>query len=160
MYQIQYLYQTGDSFGSHDADGILELEWENLDVAKANLKRIKEHYEMYRRMNSYYEKLDKFQLTQENASKDWLAKEVKLGAYDHGQFERAIDKQNITLFEDRGFEVKEFFDPTIAENCIVLYTDKGKPFQFWCPWCGYFETLHTAKIIKKNPIDNDMEINF
>lgn len=45
-YQIKYIYDTGDSFNHYrDEEGVLELINEDLNVAKENLKRIKEHYE-------------------------------------------------------------------------------------------------------------------
>ena len=40
-----YNYNTGDSFSSESGlESFLELEWTNLDIAKANLVRIQEHY--------------------------------------------------------------------------------------------------------------------
>jgi hypothetical protein len=30
---------------------------------------------------------------------------------------------------------------------IVFKSDKGKLFQFYAPWCGYFETLYGAEIV-------------
>lgn len=51
-YKIKYSYRTGDSFGHHDADGVLEMEWENVDIAKAALKRIQEHYRWYEDQNA------------------------------------------------------------------------------------------------------------
>ena len=48
MYQIKIAYTTGNSFNTENREEIFdELEWENLDVAKENLKRIKEHYDWY-----------------------------------------------------------------------------------------------------------------
>ena len=49
-YTIRVEYKTGDSFS--DGDESIDLdEWENLDIAKENLQRIKEHYEYYRFKN-------------------------------------------------------------------------------------------------------------
>jgi hypothetical protein len=44
MYQIKVEYETGDSFGRSDEQEILRHSWSNLDIAKENLQRIKEHY--------------------------------------------------------------------------------------------------------------------
>lgn len=44
LYKIKIEYKTGNSFGSHDEEGEIEYKWENLEIAKENLKRIKEHY--------------------------------------------------------------------------------------------------------------------
>ncbi len=47
MYKIIVEYETGDSFGSWDASDEIG-PWTNLDIAKENLLRIKEHYEIYK----------------------------------------------------------------------------------------------------------------
>lgn len=52
-YKIRYNYNTGDSF--HTENNIikeLEFTWSDYDVAKANLNRIKEHYEWYQSKKS------------------------------------------------------------------------------------------------------------
>lgn len=48
QYKIQYIYDTGDSFHSEE-NVIEELEptWTNIDICKANLQRIAEHYSYY-----------------------------------------------------------------------------------------------------------------
>lgn len=131
-YEIKYYYQTGNSFGSEDVESRLEMSWENLDVAKQNLQRIKEHYEMVKAID---------------AAK-W---EIRMGK---GK------REDITV----QYENKDWFvnhkDYTTRENCIILYSDSGKPWQFWCPWCGYFEHLHYAEIIIKDIENNDMKITF
>lgn len=43
------------------------------------------------------------------------------------------------------------------ENCIILYGDNKEPFQFWAPWCGYFESLNYVVI---EPSYSDMRIDF
>lgn len=133
-YQIQYFYQTGNSFGSEDAVGILELEWDSLDIAKENLRRIKEHYTMVNEIDSAKWEI---RMNKRKSSYTDIASQYQ----DHDWFAKHNDRN-------------------MWENCIVLYTDAGNPFQFWCPWCGYFERLHSAKIITTTPIDIDMEINF
>ena len=46
-YYIHVSYQTGDSFKHYDTSTNIELQWDNLDIAKQNLQRIKEHYAWY-----------------------------------------------------------------------------------------------------------------
>ena len=41
-HKIKYGYQTGNSYGSESEESELEMSWENLDVAKENLQRIKD----------------------------------------------------------------------------------------------------------------------
>lgn len=133
-YQIKYYYQTGDSFGSSDETGILEMKWENLDVAKANLQRIKEHYEMVLAISSA----------------SW---EIRTG-------KRNDTRKDIT----NKYQNKDWFvndkDYTMRENCIILYADNGNLWRFWCPWCGYFERLHSAEIIHVELENDNMKINF
>lgn len=55
MFKIKYYYKTGDSFGSHDEEEILEFEWNDIEKAREALKRIKEHYNWYCSLHSYKE---------------------------------------------------------------------------------------------------------
>ncbi len=48
MYKIKYHYTTGDSFHTEEREDLLEYEWNDLDIAKECLKRIREHYRWYR----------------------------------------------------------------------------------------------------------------
>lgn len=34
-----------------------------------------------------------------------------------------------------------------AHHCINLLLDNDTEVQFWCPWCGYFESLNFVEII-------------
>lgn len=52
MYTITIHYKDGDSFKTWESDTTLDGQWE-LDVAKENLKRIKEHYTAYDKRNNY-----------------------------------------------------------------------------------------------------------
>jgi hypothetical protein len=72
-YQIKAYYQTGDSFGSENTYTVLELINKDIDVAKANLKRIAEHYEMYKQFNSYSRHREKTKKDYKNF--DWFVDE-------------------------------------------------------------------------------------
>lgn len=52
MYTIKIDYQTGDSFHIEDCSRTLEANW-NLEVAKENLQRIKEHYQIIKDRDNY-----------------------------------------------------------------------------------------------------------
>lgn len=41
------------------------------------------------------------------------------------------------------------FEPV---NRIFLYTDDGKQFQMWCPWCGHFEKLNYVEIVNTDEL--------
>ncbi len=46
-YKIKVVYQTGDTFRSHETEDVLDFSWSNIDIAKKNLKHINEHYKLY-----------------------------------------------------------------------------------------------------------------
>jgi hypothetical protein len=47
-WQIIISYQTGNSYGLEDREEPLDGDgWESLEIARHNLRRIKEHYEWY-----------------------------------------------------------------------------------------------------------------
>lgn len=121
-YKIKYNYNTGDSFGTRTGlEEELEIQWDTLMSAKANLVRIKEHYQQYQELNSFdsrKKRTDK-QILDSNKNKDWFVAKDRLG-HD---------------------------DKSASENQIILYTDEGQPFQFWAPWCGYFEHLNFCEIV-------------
>jgi len=58
-YRIRYSYSTGNSFGVHDEESVLELTWENKNAARRALADIKEHYEYYRALHQTYPRLTK-----------------------------------------------------------------------------------------------------
>ncbi len=152
-YQIRYTGTTGDSFSTSEMNDTIELEWNDLDVAKANLIRIKAHYQQYEEMESWSirKKRTNTQIIESNLNEDWLVVETKIGAFKDGQFRTVIDKKQISLYEGLGYEIKDVYDETYAQNCIKLYTDNGTVFQMCCPWCGYFETLGSVEIISNLP---------
>jgi hypothetical protein len=53
-YEIIINYDTGDSF-SNTPNNTLSLveEWNNIEIAKENLKRIKEHHDAYKEINGW-----------------------------------------------------------------------------------------------------------
>ena len=161
-YRIKYTYDTGDSF--HNEDGLestLEMSWENLVVAKANLKRIQEHYAQYKELNeSYGRKARPNQvILEENKTKDWFVNQDRLIAFKKETPDKycAIYKGDEKRLLSSGHSIKTIIDENVAKNQIILYTDKNNPWQFFAPWCGYFERLVSAEIISG---ESDMKISF
>jgi hypothetical protein len=77
-WQIKYQYETGDSFSNRDAEGILEMEWDDLDIAKENLQRIREHYTQYSSSRYPNWRVTKKQLEEqqkEATAKPWFVKQ-------------------------------------------------------------------------------------
>lgn len=125
-YQIKYSYRTGDSFGNSDEESTLDLEWDNLDIAKENLKRIKEHYQYYEAKNVSYIKYEfnkrKAKIKEILATakdKDWYSEEYdfclilktddgkdwKISAPWCGYFETLYGAEIIGVDSDLKFEI-------------------------------------------------------
>lgn len=134
MYKIKYLYRTGDSFGSEDLEEYLDLTWENLDVAKKNLKAIKEHHTLYELVNNQY-----------NRDKEWEAKVIK--------FWEDCQHKDWYVAPPDPRPVKKLINEYVYETtyCLKLQADNGKFMQIHAPWCGYFETLYGAEIVEESP---------
>lgn len=130
-YKIEYDYYTGDSFRSDDSTGVLELEWEDLQVAKDNLKRIQEHWRYYKAKKE----------VRSSYSQTWVVNELEMVS--------TVEKS-----QPDWYVKPEGGNRDYNHHCIILYSDNGKPWQFWCPWCGYFEGLYGAKIINA---ESDLE---
>jgi len=126
-YRIKYNYDTGDSF-NHEPDNS-----ETLEMVWENLEVVKQNLQRIKDHYSQY-------------------KECRHRSYFKPKTREEIFESN----KDKDWFVNET-GYSESENCIILYTDDGKPWQFWAPWCGYFETLNYAEIV---PEENDMKITF
>lgn len=135
-YCIKADYITGNSYSQETIkDYQIELTWDNLDIAKENLQRIKEHHKFYRRLHNW-------DTRSETKDKILLS---------------AIDKP---WFADNGVKDKYGY-MDIYEYVVILKTDEGEDYQYHVPWNGYFESLQRARIELVQPeIDSDMEISF
>lgn len=166
MYTIKYNYDTGDSFNSYpNQEGELEISWSTIEKAKENLKRLEEHYKQYQEINTYYNRQkDAQQILKDNSDKDWFVKEEKLAVfYEQGdkQTYNCIDKSNLHFYENKEeFTVGNIFDDFQATHNIILYTDNNKPFQFMCPYCGYFERLNSLEVVTVNNVNSDTKVYF
>ena len=123
-YRIKIHYETGDSFGSKNTESYLELEWNNLDVAKENLKRIEEHYSFYKKLERLYssQKKDK-EVKKEMSKQRWAVlkypeycillladngKEMQMSAFWCGYFERLYYAEiEASQDNDMKFSVKD-----------------------------------------------------
>lgn len=151
-YRIKVSYNTGDSERSNDTEDYLELTWTNLEIAKENLQRIKEHYTMYNSINEYNPKLKAEQLFKNNLNKEWFVNKPKLYCISSNN---AIDEKDKKKVGEGNWEYRP--DHYYAEYCLKLKTDKGTDMQINAFWCGHFEHLHSAEIEVNN---DDMKITF
>ena len=130
MYKIVIHYQTGDSFKSYETDDELG-EWD-LDVAKENLKRIKEHYKAYSDRNNYYS------IALRKKAEDELEKHKKERWFVNGV---SLGLQN-------------------WQYSVNLLENDGSEKEYRCFWVGYFERLLSGKIEAIVPEESDMEFEF
>jgi len=151
-YRIKISYSTGNSFGSQDTTDYIELVWNSLDVAKENLQRIKEHYDMYCGVDSYNtpkKKADKFAVCKD---KEWFVNKPKLYCISNNS---AIDEKDKVKVGLGNWEYRP--DYHYATYCLYLKADNGNQMQLSAFWCGYFEQLQEAEI---EIDDTDMKITF
>lgn len=137
-YKIKIYYTTGDSYKSYECEDLLELSWENLDIAKENLLAIKEHYDGARDYSDYsFEKWVEI-----NKDKFWFVDRKKLYSISRNQ---AIDERHKDRFVgDCEYRIDEY----MAKSCIKFKTDDGNLMQIGCFWIGYFESLNKAEIVQ------------
>ena len=130
MYTITARYQTGDSFNSYDTSDTLEAKW-TLDVAKENLKRIKEHYKAYQDRNNYY----------------------SMSFHKEGESILEKIKNEPWFYEDK--------DETYRNSwtfSVVLLENDGSSKEYPTSWTGYFERLYGANIAALEEDDMSFEI--
>jgi len=140
-YRILLSYSTGDSFGSRDGTDYLELSWDNLDIAKENLARIKEHYEMYSDIESYSSKRRKEEWFKLNAEKDWFVNVPKPYRISTNN---DISESMINQIDPSDIDSRP--DEYCATHYLKLKADNGNEMQMSAFWCGYFESLYGAEI--------------
>ena len=152
-YQIKISYTTGNSFESEDEERFLDLTWENVEVAKENLRRIASHYEMYKDIEESYSKKKKpEQWYKESNSKSWFVNSPKLFCINSNC---AINEKDKDKVGKDNWEYRP--DTHIANYCINLITDDGTQMRMGAFWRGHFQTLNEAEI----EVDNsDMKISF
>ena len=116
-WKIKVTYKTGSSFGSEECEDTINLAWNNIDLAKACLRDIKEHYK-------YYEELDEslsFRRSRENS--------VIMAEARQKEWCRDIPRDKYDL------ELSALCD---GGEWRTVSTSM---------WCGYFEALYSAEII-------------
>lgn len=76
-YKIKINYDTGDSFNSYQGEeSELELEWDNMDVAKQNLQRIKAHYQLCLNTDNLSDRKKYKELVDAAKEEDWFTDET------------------------------------------------------------------------------------
>jgi hypothetical protein len=130
-YIIKVEYKTGDSFHSYDTSTILE-DWNDIEVAKENLQRIKEHYEFYDMRDSF-----KLNYLSKKEKKKWEEKFKNPPPFVVIKNELGLSYPSLKIKEDDGSEYSIFPD-----------------------WCGYFERLYGAEVQLRNDCEGDDSLKF
>jgi hypothetical protein len=114
-YRIRVEYTTGNSFGSEREEDYLELEWDKREVAKENLRRIKEHHDWYESTNNR----SSWNKEEPLPKPKWIkskynhcltlvtdgGKEMELGAFWVGYFEQLHGAYIEVEDDDMSFEI-------------------------------------------------------
>lgn len=125
MYKIKFSYNTGNSFGTEK--NIIEeisLPWENISIARENLRRIKEHYQYYQELHDWH--------VRNNNTHDAIVKKYK----------------------DKPWFCKDNYQYDLdSERSLILLTDENKDYKLQVVWVGYFESLNWAEIVPDSSED-------
>lgn len=74
-YTININYDTGDSFTHQSGvEQTIDLEWDDLELAKQNLQFIKEHYDLYKLSRAYGKAAEYEEKLKEAETKEWYKK--------------------------------------------------------------------------------------
>lgn len=114
MFTIEIYYTTGNSFGSHEETDYIGYSFDTREEARIVLTYIKEHYEMYEKLNEWGMYKQREERIKPYINKPWF---IPITEKDNHSFEYGIN------YKDRRIS---------------------------CFWCGYFETLHYAKIVHES----------
>tara|TARA_R110000868_G_scaffold76573_6_gene220165 strand:- start:3935 stop:4417 length:483 start_codon:yes stop_codon:yes gene_type:complete len=141
-YKILISFATGDSFNNYDTTDNIELEWDNLEVAKENLQAIREHDKMCDLANNWKTKFeDKIKHYQDNEDKFWFVSEVK------PLHNKKKCYHTMVAYEKAPEDFTLVPDDYSAQHLIKFKADNGNLMQTQAFWVGYFESFQSAEII-------------
>ena len=125
MYTIEVEYQTGDSFNTERVSEQIGLVWEDKDLARKALQSIKEHYKLQQELDSYNWKKSR-------RSDEEIYAEVRSKGWYKNCPDPSGDKKN--HWHAMWFCCAELDDGSFR----AIPTNM---------WIGYFEKLHSAKVV-------------
>lgn len=128
MFSIKVHYTTGDSFGSEERTELVGYSWPSLDEAKKALSYIKEHYQAY------------------IESSDW--NKPRPYTVDHLK-----DKPWFFSGDDEQHPIRDAW-----MSLLKIPDGEGGMQVIGAFWCGYFECMHSARIVLD--LESDPEAVF
>lgn len=131
MYTIEITYGTGDSFGHESGRKTTVGSWKSKELAIKNANIIKEHYEIYKRIDGWENSLSEEEAIDIIMTKEWCP-------------EFTYDKEH------------SYLESYVMLHSVKLELDSGDWFQYGVStWCGYFESLEGIRV---TPSDDSVEI--
>lgn len=93
-------YKTGNSLHQHNTHDYVELLWDNLKIARENLKAIAMHYLMYNEIEYQYDLNDKYNILSKYQNYWWF---VKGDRYTDSQHCMKLKADNGNLMQQSNF---------------------------------------------------------
>jgi len=102
----------------------------------------------YRTGNSFH-KEDCEDILEFEWDREELAVKALKRIQEHYRWYESIEKFYMDALPEPKWHKKKVVDNDeyINSQCILLEMDNGEEVMFYCPWCGYFETLYGAEIV-------------
>ena len=122
MFTIEVTYQTGDSFNSYEETHEIGLMWNNIELANEALSDLSEHYKLFQEREGY---------GRTTTNEDIYKRAKKCRWYQPTHDRSVYDNENDWSYV----------------GCMVEMDDGSYKDIPTNDWCGYFETLRSAKII-------------
>lgn len=131
-YHIRINYVTGDSFHTETRDSSIGEGW-TLEVAKENLRRLREHHRAVNISKNYYSMANHAKV--ENLSTEWKKQPWYVGVhYSNGK-------------------------ETINETSFMIVNNDGTPKKEYAFWNGYFEHLNSATV-EAETVNDDNDMHY
>ena len=140
MYKIKINYSSGDSFNRYDnLERCLEPEWTNIEIAKENLKRIKDHYDWITNFDPSSSRGRFGDCLTEDEEEEYK----KLSYRKRSEYLEKIFFKRSPSF----VKIDKKQDLHDATYYINLLDDNRNEIKVCAFWNGYFEILHGASIV-------------
>ncbi len=137
MYTIEVHYTTGNSFNSEETTDQIGLQWEDKQLARKALQSLREHYVLYEDKESFRSRNSR--------------EEIAIKAMAHDWYKIGIAQEKEKYYKNSSYW---------HYYCAVLMDDgvyRNLPVGIWC---GYFETLHWARIVTVENAEDEDYVKF
>lgn len=133
MYTIEVEYRTGNSFNTEELTECIGLVWEDKELARKALASLKEHYNLYKEGEAFIPKRPADQIEKEAMTKEWWLKS--------------------DLSDYKTYHSWWYYCSVRMDNGDWRNLPTGM-------WCGYFERLHSARVVIASEIGDEDYVTF